>query len=238
MLKLFTTLVCGAVADAEQAAFDQNATRVLTQQLRDVATALEHAKRELACAMAHRASEARAEAKLTDRIAELETAAVEALHGGRSDLAAEAATAIAASEDERLERLQAVARFDTEIASLQRLTADGQRRLRDLQRGLELARAQDALNRAGANGRRALATGTGALREAETTLARIRETHTRSADEQSALDELERTTSGAALDQRLSAAGFGTNVKTRPDDVLARLKSKAATTAATREPKP
>jgi phage shock protein A len=100
--------------------------------------------------------------------------------------------------------------------------------LRELGRGLEMARAQEALNRAGANGRRALAAGSGALRDAEATLARIRENQTQRADVNSALDELDKVTRGAALDDRLAAAGFGPNVKTKPSDVLARIKSRAA----------
>jgi phage shock protein A len=231
MMKLLTTLVRGAVAEAEEAAFDQNATRVLAQQLRDAATALEHSKMELACAMAHRSSEARAATMLEDRIANLEHGAVDALVGNRADLAEEAATVIAATEDECRERKAAITRFDTDIARLQRLTDEGHRRLRELRRGLEMARAQEALNRAGANGRRALATGTGALRDAETTLARIRATQTRSEDEYAALEELERKSSGRELDERLATAGFGPNLKTKPADILARLKSRAGTSA-------
>ena len=82
----------------------------------------------------------------------------------------------------------------------------------DLRRGLELARAQEALRRAGANGRRALATGNGALRQAEGTLAKIRENQSKSEDMHAALDELDRKASGADLDQRLAAAGFGTGL--------------------------
>ena len=129
-----------------------------------------------------------------------------------------------------MDRVAAIARFDADISRLQRLTEEGQRRLRDLRRGLEMARAQEALNRAGANGRRALASGTGALRDAEATLARIRASQTRCEDEYSALEELERTSTGTRLDDRLSAAGFGPNLKTRPGDILAGLKARAAAT--------
>lgn len=227
MLKLLTTLMRGTLAEAEEAAFDRHATRVLAQQLRDAAAALETGKKELACAMAHRASEARAVASLDERIAALETGAVDALNGGRPDLAEETATLIASLEDERKDRVDAVRSLDTDIARLRRLTEEGQRRLRDLGRGLETARAQEALSRAGANGRRALASGTGALREAEQTLSRIRQSQARSDDEHAALEDLERTASGAAIEGRLAAEGFGPNVKTKPSDVLARLTARA-----------
>jgi phage shock protein A len=233
MIKLLTTLMRGAVAEAEEAAFDANATRVLAQQLRDAATALEHAKTELACAMAHRSSEARAAAMLDERIAHLERGAIDAMAGGRDDLAHETATVIAAAEDERSERQAAIARFDTDIARIRQLTEDGQRRLRDLRRGLEMARAQEALARAGSNGRRALASGTGALREAETTLARIREQNAKSDDIHAALEDLERGGSGRDVEERLAAAGFGPGLKTNPADVLARLKHRTQSKEAT-----
>lgn len=240
MLRIFTTLVRGAAAEAEQAVFDANAIRILEQQLREAAGALEYSKRELACAMAHRASEARAAEALEARRAEHEQAAVEALAGGREDLANDAATVIAATEDELNERRAASKRFDTDIARLRMLSDNGRKRLAELRRGLEMARAQEALRRAGANGRRALATGSGALREAEATLAKIREKHMHSDDFAEACEVLEADTAERAIDKRMAEAGFGPNLKTKPTDVLERLKRKQAGTsaAAANPPKP
>jgi len=228
MLKTLTTLLRGAVAEAEEAVFDANAIRLLEQQLRDAAGSLEHCKRELACAMAHQASEERAVAALSARIGELNHSARQALLANREDLASEAATIVAANEDERIERQAAVARFDTDIRRLKQIADDGRKRLMDLRRGLEMARAQDALRRAGANGRRALASGTGALREAEGTLAKIRELQTRDEDVSAALDELDRQGSARDLSERLNDAGFGPKPRTNPADVLARMKADAA----------
>lgn len=228
MLKTITTLLRGAVADAEEAVFDANAIRVLEQQLRDAAAALEHSRRELACAIAHQSSEERAIAALCARITDLEDSGRKAVSAGREDLAEEAAVVIAANEDERTERHAALERFSSEVRRLKLLAEDGRVRLMDLRRGLELARAQDALRRAGANGRRALVSGTGALREAEATLVKIRENQTRDEDMSSALDDLDRAGNDADLAKRLAAAGFGSKLKSRPADVLARLKTPAA----------
>ncbi len=228
MLKIFTTLVRGAAAEAEQAVFDANAIRILEQQLRDAAGALEYSKRELACAMAHQASEARAADALASRIAELERSATDAITAGREDLAAEAATVIAANEDEINERRAAMRRFDTDIARLKQLTETGRRRLADLRRGLEMSRAQDALRRAGANGRRALVTGTGALREAEATLAKIRDAHVKAEDFAEACHALDADATDKSIDRKLAEAGFGPNLKTKPADVLERLRRKHA----------
>src|SRR5262245_32247851 len=110
MLKLLGTLARGAVAQAEETVFDASAIQVLEQQLRDVAGALEPSRRELACAMAHQASEARAVATLSERIGELETSGRRAIEAGREDLAEEVAIEIAATEDERIERADAAGR--------------------------------------------------------------------------------------------------------------------------------
>lgn len=236
MLKTLTTLLRGAVAEAEEAVFDANAIRVLEQQLRDAAGSLEHCRRELACAMAHQASEERAVLALSARIDELELSARQALGGGRDDLAEDAATVIAANEDERIERRAAVARFDTDIRRLKQIADDGRKRLMDLRRGLEMARAQDALRRAGANGRRALASGTGALREAEATLVKIRELQAREEDVTAALDELDRHASDRNLSERLETAGFGSKPRTKASDVLARMKADVAARGAAATP--
>lgn len=230
MIKILATLVRGAVAEAEEAVFDANATRVLCQQLREAATALEYSKRELACAMAYRASEQRAVDSLEARAAELEAGAIAALQAGRDDLGQEAAAAIAATEDERRDRREAVTRFDADIARLKQLIEHGRHRLADLRRGLEMARVQEALHRAGANGRKAVISGTGALREAEATLARIKLRQAGEEDMHAALEELEAESSGRTLDDRLAAAGFGPSPKTAATDVLTRLKAKAAGT--------
>lgn len=238
MLRILTTLIRGAAAEAEQSVFDANAIRILEQQLRDAAAALEHSKRELACALAHRASETRAVDALDARIAELERSASDAIAAGRDDLATDVATVIAANEDERAERVAAVDRFDTDIGRLRQLSEDGRKRLAELRRGLEMGRAQEALRRAGANGRRALATGTGALREAEATLAKIRESHMKADDYEAARQELDAEASGGSLEQRLAAAGIGPNLRTKPSDVLDRLRRKRTAASPTAQPAP
>jgi phage shock protein A len=235
MLKTLTTIIRGAAAEADEAVFDANATRILSQQLRDAASALENSKRELACSMAHRDSEKRAVEALDKRKWELERSAIDAINGNREDLANEVAAILAAIDDERRERSEAMTRFDIEIARLRQMTDDGRRRLGDLRRGLEMARAQESLRRAGANGRKALTTGKGALREAEATLAKIRENNQKSNDEHRALEELEDVQSGKDLDARLAEAGFGPNQKTKINDVLSRLKASAARETAARD---
>jgi len=228
LLKTLSTLLRGAIADAEDAMFDANAIRVLEQQLRDAAASLEHSKRELACAIAHQSSEERAIAALSERIADLEQSGAKAVVAGREDLGMEAAVVIAANEDERNERRAALERYDTEVRRLRQYSEDGRKRLMDLRRGLELARAQESLRRAGANGRRALASGAGSLRQAEDTLVKIRELQARSDDVDAAYELLDRQGRADDLSERLAAHGFGSKTKTDAIDVMARLKARAS----------
>ena len=229
MLGLINTLFRGAAADIEEKVFDANAIRLLEQQIREAAASLEHARRELACAIAHQTSEKRAVEALSARISELEASGIDALRDGAEALAGEVATVIAANEDERCERQEAVRRYDADIVRLRQLADEGRRRLSDLRRGHELARAQEALNRAGASGRRAIAAGSGAIREAEQTLARIREKQAGTRDVDAALDRLEREASGEYLDERLAKAGYGTRPATKPASVLERMRQAAKT---------
>lgn len=228
MLRTIVTLLRGAAAEAEDAVFDANAIRILEQQLRDAAAALELSKRELACAMAYQAGEERAIGTLEARVAELEEGARKALLAGREDLAAEAAAVIAATENDKAERQASRDRFTADVQRLRQLAEDGRLRLADLKRGLELARAQDGLRRAGSDGRRALAAGTGALREAEATLVRIRARQSRDEDVAAALDELERQEPARDVSHKLREAGFVNPAAVKASDVLARMKAQVS----------
>jgi len=224
MMKTLNLLLRGAAADQAQALHDANAVAVLRQQIRDAAGALGVARRELAVAMAYQAGEARAIEALDERGAALEASAAKALAGGREDLARESAVRIAALEDERADRRAALDGFSTEVSRLRELAGQGERRLRDLDRGLQSARAAEAVRRAGAAGRRGVAMTSGALREAEETLARLRSRQVGEADVDAAMAEL---ASGGDLEGRLDTAGFG-RPRTDPAAVMGRIRAAAA----------
>lgn len=225
MLKPFVSLLRGIAADNEAAVLDANAVTLLRQQVREAAAALEGAKREMAVAMAFEAAERRALEALTRRAGEAEKGAIAALADGREDMAEDAARLIAALEDERRDREEAMKGFARDAARLRALVAAGHDRLRDLDRGLQLARVDEALRRAGANGRRSIAASVGALRQAEETLARIRQREVGEADISQALDALDAEIGVADIERRMEAMGYAGKRRTDPKDVLARLKA-------------
>ena len=222
MMKTLTLLMKGAIADNAQAIHDQNAVAILRQQIRDAAAALGSARRELAVAMAYHAAELRALGALGSRIDTVSDSARKALAAGREDLGREAASLIAALEDERADRQAAMTRFATDVERLKSLVEQGQERLRDLDRGLQTARATEAVRRAGINGRRVVALSTGALGDAEKTLARLRARQVSEDDFGDALASMD--AEGSGVEARLSADGYGRR-RTDPEAVLARLRA-------------
>lgn len=226
MMKTLTLLLRGAVADNAQAVHDANAVAILRQQIRDAAAALSTARRELAVAMAYHSAEQRALDAIQSRIVTLSDGTRKALSDARDDLTEEAAVLIAALEDEQADRLAATKRFSGDISRLRALVAQGQDRLRDLDRGLQTARATEAVRRAGINGRRVLAVTTGALGDAERTLNRLRERQIGEDDFGEALAGLE-AEAASSIEARLDAAGYGGRRRTDPKAVLERLRASA-----------
>lgn len=223
MMKTFQLLLKGAIADNAQAVHDANAVAILRQQIREAAAALAGVRREIAVAIAYRSAEERALDALATRIAAVTDGARKALADGREDLGREAAILIAALEDERADRQAAMSRFAQEVERLRTLTGQGQARLRDLDRGLQTARASEAVRRAGINGRRVMSLSIGALGEAEGTLARLRDRQRNEEDFTDALASLDADTA-SDVETRLTAEGYG-RPRTDPQTVLDRLRS-------------
>src|SRR5437868_2376786 len=124
MFKTIVTLMRGAAARAEEEVADRSALLVLDQQIRDAATLIERSKRALAIAIAQDEAEGKRLETTLKRIADLEERATAALGGGREDLAAEAAEAIALMEADRDAIREARAAFAADIAQLKSTVAN------------------------------------------------------------------------------------------------------------------
>lgn len=225
MLKLFRLLARGAAARAAEDFFDQNALLILDQQIRETRASLERSRRALAVAIAGDRAEARRAEAAEARAQDLETRAVAALKAGREDLAAEAAEAIAELEAERDAIRAARATFTAEVARIRETVAEAGRRQAELERGRRVAAAAEAVRRLGASAR---PQDTTTLREAEATLARLRELQAETADTEAALAEAE---PGADIAERLKREGFGGSDRPTGSAVLERLRRSAGLAA-------
>ena len=221
MFKQIMTLVRGRAHEAEQSFLDRNALTLLSQQIRDAASAIQSARRAVAVATAHDAQEKDRRATIAARLADLETRAVAALEMGREDLAREAAAAIAFLETERAACDVALGQYAATIDKLRGVVRAAEARLRDLQRGERLARVNEqarSLDDAGASA------GLAALDEAEETLARLRLRQTQNDVTAAVLGEMRQGSGPSAIIERLAGAGCGAPLQTSADAVLSRLK--------------
>jgi phage shock protein A len=228
MLKTWITLARGQVVAVGEEVADRHALTILDQQMRDATNTFGRAKKALALAIAedHREQQ-RLDATRT-KIADLETRAVAAIQGGRDELAAEAAEAIAGLEAERDASATACALFADEIAKLKAHLRQQQLRLAQLERGRRIARAAESVRNARRGRVETVSPFEGTLAEAEVTLLRLRERQTEAETAEAAFDALDIADGPAAVTEKLAAAGFGPRTKPNIADILARLRQRAA----------
>ena len=226
MFKVMMTLLRGKQAEAVDALADANALTLLDQHIRDASADLDRARRALAIASAQDVSEAGRIESMRAKIADLETRAVAALDGGRDDLAAEAAEAIAGLEADLASANAARASFARETGKLKGMTGDAERRLAELERGRRAARAAEAVRRLRSRGSE-----TSALRDAEATLKRLRERQIEDEAATAAMEAVEGSAGADLVAEKLENAGFGASTRPSALAVLERLKQRPNTAA-------
>lgn len=224
MFNTIITLVRGRSHDAAQAVADANALSILRQQLRDAAGGVEAARRSVAVVMAYAERERKSLPRINAQIADLEGRAMAALAQGREDLATEAAAAIAQLEAERATSERALATYEIEIARLREELSTSELRLRELQRGLQLA---DAAQKSQAVRGVVSRPVTASLAEAEATLTRLQSRQLHAEATALAVIELSAGQSAEAISARLAAAGCGPAIRPDAAAVLERLKNKS-----------
>lgn len=233
MLKTFITIFRGLAARQAEDVVDRHAIIILEQQIRDSGHAVEASRRALAVAIAQDRGEAKRARELRARIADLETRAVEAIKGGREDLAREAAEAIASLEADAAAAEEACRRFAVESQRLKRTLAKAEHRLSQLERGRRITNAAETVRRLRAVIGRAGITGPDSpLAEAEATLRRLEKQQAEDEATSEALESLDPAAASATISEKLAEQGFGPRLKPSPDDVLERLKKKAEESAA------
>ena len=224
MFKSLFALARGHANDTAEAVADANAPVILRQHMRDSTLAVERARKAVAVAIAQNEAEARHSSKLAERIADIEKRTIAAIEQGKDDLAREAAETIALLEAEREASLDAQRRAGGEIERLKRIVREAQAKLRELQRGQRIAIASEST--------RTLKTGIpnsglAALKDAEATLARMRDRQTQIEATDAAMAELDIASDPGRMTVRLAEAGCGTPLHCGADSVLERLSKKA-----------
>lgn len=224
MISTLRTLMTGANARAEETVRDRYSIELIEQKIRESEASLKAAKFSLASLIQRERSETRQIETLKKQVSDLSIRTVEALEGGRDDLAAEAAQAIADMENEISIRQDTVSRLDTRVLRLRQSVETANRRIIDLRQGAVAARAvrkeqaiQSRLNRDLA--------GDSPMDEAADLIAHVLKKDD-PFEQSEILREIDSGLTHESVADRMAAQGFGASNKATASDVLARLTPK------------
>lgn len=221
------TAVRGGANEAAEAVADNQAMRILDQEIRDADNALRKARGDLAGLMANGKRMEKRVAELTDKSERDMASARSAVQAGRQDLAEGLAARVSTTRAE-LERDTAdLQRLRAQQQSMMQTIRQTESRISTMKREIESVRATESLQKAqsaiaatqsGVNSRLGSAMGS---------LERIKERQEKTAAQLEAGDELAAIESGSDLDRQLAAAGIGGSV-TSADSIMAEIMGGAA----------
>ncbi|WP_263078374.1 PspA/IM30 family protein [Endozoicomonas sp. Mp262] len=219
------TALKGATNEVGEAIADNNALRILDQEIREASDQLQHSKTQLASIMAKHKLATHKCTELQDKIAEYEAYAIKALEQGNKALAKEVAGKIADYEtqlgsDQELEKS-----FAESVSCLKKAIAESESNLRRLKQQVDTVKATESVQKAqescaarhsGVNSKMATATDS---------LERIKRRQAERAAQMEAASEIAGDTVEADLQSKLKAAGI-TKDSSDAHAVLERLKAK------------
>ncbi|VVP58335.1 hypothetical protein PS903_05818 [Pseudomonas fluorescens] len=224
--KLFTALR-GSANEAGEAIADQQALRILDQEIRDADSALANAKRQLVTIMAkHKLSTDRV-SEHNAKIKDLESKAMAAIQANREDLALEVAEAISTLTGElEVEQKQAT-EFGGYADSMRKDITKAESRIKSLRQQVDMAKARDSVQKAQVSASIASGGANGKLETAVGTLNRLQAKQQQRAAELQAQDQLADASTGTDLERKLREAGI-TPDSGSANAILERLKQKSA----------
>ena len=223
MFGTLKTLIAGSSARAEERVRDIYSIELIDQKIREAEGSLKSAKYGLASLIQRERAESRQIGALEGRVNDLIARAGEAMAAERTDLAQEAAQAVADMENELQVRRETISRLETRILQLRQSVETANRRIIDLKQGAIAARAlrreqgiQRRLNQHSG--------GECAIDEAERLIARVMQRDD-PFEQGEILRQIDRGLNNEDVADRLAGAGFGASIKTTAADVLGRLKA-------------
>lgn len=227
MIKQLFALIRGNANQTAENYTDKHGLTILRQQINDAAAAVQSARKAVAIAVAQNKQEEEQYKKVSKKIDDLEERAIIAIEKDKTQIAQEAAEAIALLEGERDISKQSQERFSAEISKLKAQLHSAETRLRALKQGHRIADVTDKTQRMrGVGEASALST----LNDAENTLSRLRNRQKQIDATSEAMSEMDQALNSDAVAQKLADAGCGEPLKTTADDVLERLKKQGKKT--------
>jgi len=227
LLRKIVTALRGGASEVGEAIVDSQALRILDQEIRDADNNLIDARNQLVKIMAKHKTAQQRITEFDKTIGDWEQKAIAALDKGEEGLAHECAARIADLTNQRDSEQALADQFGTSVTTLTATVSKTEAQIKGLKQQVDLVKARESVQRAQVSAASATGGANGSLETAVGSLDRIKKRQTERAAELEAAAELAGKADGSDLEARLKSAGIGAS-NSGTDDVLARLKAKAA----------
>lgn len=221
------TAVRGGVNEAGEAIVDNQALRILDQEIRDADSDLNKSKVALTEIIAKRKLADKKVESVKSSLAEYEGYAMEALKKGDETLAVEISEKIAGLETELSGEDGLAKSFSDSEAQLRRAVSQTEGNLKRLKQQVDTVKATEKVQRAQAAVAARNSGSDSSMRGAVDSLERLKTRQAERAAKFEAANELAESTEEVSLEAKLKAAGI-VDGGASGSDVLARLKAKQA----------
>nr|VFK28286.1 MAG: phage shock protein A (PspA) family protein [Candidatus Kentron sp. MB]VFK32519.1 MAG: phage shock protein A (PspA) family protein [Candidatus Kentron sp. MB]VFK75956.1 MAG: phage shock protein A (PspA) family protein [Candidatus Kentron sp. MB] len=222
--KLFTA-ARGAATEAGEAIVDNQALRILDQEMREARTQLDNAKKNLTSVMAEEMAVQRTVQELRTRIEEHEGYVAQALDQGNEALALEVADRIAEFSNELEAQEQLAQGYTANVSQLKRTIADTERNIKMMQREVSMVKSTEAVQKANTAIASKFSGADSSMLRATDSLERIKAKQQKRSDQMQAAVELQKEGAGDDLQARLKSAGIVSGGASA-NAVLERIKAK------------
>ncbi len=225
-VKMMTALR-GGINEAGEAVVDNQALRILDQEVRDAAEELKQAKDNLAAIIARQKLAEEKSVNLQEQIKEYEGYALKAMEKKDDTLAHEVAEKIAGFETQYAAEKKAGNGFAESATKLRAAIKQAEGNIKRIKQQVDTVKATESVQRAQAAVAQRHSGSNSKLRTAMDSLERIKEKQDLKAAQMEAANDLAEETVDPSLETRLQQAGIVTSGNSA-EDVLARLKKKIA----------
>ncbi|MGF1685124.1 PspA/IM30 family protein [Photobacterium japonica] len=220
--KLFTAIK-GGVNETAEAVADNQALRILDQEIRDAKIELRRSDEALVSIVAKRKLSQQKVDGFNHGITEYESHARNAMEKGQQELALECAQKVASLRNEQQTEQSYLDQFITSEQRMRTNISQAKDKLRQLEQQVDVVKANEAVQKAQSA---VSATNVGAntkMHTAVESLDRIKQRQAEKAAQLEAAAEMDEEQSGSALDKKLAEAGISAGKTASAEDELKRI---------------
>lgn len=208
IFKKLITAVRGGATEVGEAIIDNQAIRILEQEVRDSKKAIGEAKTNLTAIMAEKMGVARKVKELNEKIKEHEGYAIQAMDKGDEALALDVANKIAEFEHELNIQQGILDGYESKVTSLKKMIRQTERNIQAMDREISVVKTTEKVQKANELASAKFSGSTSALNSATDSLERIKARQQKREDQANAALELESDEGGDDLQARLKNAGI------------------------------